>query len=148
MPARARYSAWCCAAAVTRSSVRTAGAATAARSSLWTRNMSAASFDRGTLVEAGVALGDPVASGVAETATAVRADVAEGVDRSVRAKSADGCGLARNPARAIPAASATTSANGPRVNKAPLRISHLFSESTDSRGSNDTQRRTQRHIPV
>jgi len=88
--------------------------------------MSAASFDRGTLVEAGVALGDPVASGVAETATAVRAGVAEGVDRSVRARSADGCGLARYPARAIPAASATTTANGPRVNKAPLRISHIF----------------------
>src|SRR2546430_13939296 len=88
--------------------------------------MSAASFDRGTLVEAGVALGDPVASGVAETATAVRAGVAEGVDRSVRARSADGCGLARYPARAIPAARATNPANGPRVNKGPPRIRPHF----------------------
>jgi hypothetical protein len=115
---------------------------------LWTRSISAASFDRGTLVVVGVELGDPIASGVDETATAVRADVAEGVDRSVRAESPNGCGLARYPASAIPAASVATNANGPKVNQAPLRISRIFMGVDRLTGSNDAQRRAHRRTHV
>src|SRR5882672_7859380 len=104
-PARARYSAWRCAAAVTRSSLRTAGAPTAARSSLWTRSISVASFDLRSLAAAdGAELGDALASRLGETA--VGAGVAEAVAPSVPDEEARGCRPAMNPTSATPAASA------------------------------------------
>ena len=116
---RARYSACRCAAIVTRSSARTAGAPTAARRSLCTRSISAASFasDDGAGVGVGLGVGLVVAAVVAEGEGAGLA-VGAPVDAvSVGAgdpKTTASC-VASRPATASPTASAATSTNGKSV---------------------------------
>src|SRR2546426_7436790 len=137
-PARARYSAWCCAAAVTRSSGRTAGAPIAARRSLCTRNIAAASFDRSALLGAGI--------GVAETATVV--GVAGAVDASTRADATGGCGFAMYPASATPTARAETSAKGTSVKNLSRGIGRIFIERDRWSASNGAQRHAQSRTRV
>src|SRR5437667_11174673 len=92
-PVCARYSAWRCEAAITRTSERTAGAPMAARRSLCARGMSAASFDRAALDAGfeGDGVADPAGSGVA--ATAVGVAFAGELDVPTRADVGGACGL-------------------------------------------------------
>src|SRR5712691_452606 len=142
-PARARYSAWCCAAAVTRSSERTAGAPIAARRSLCTRNIAAVSFDRGALLSPGDGVTDAVGPGAAETATVAGLAVAATLDASTRPEVAGACGLAMYLASATPTASAETSAKGTSVRNVPGGIGHIFMERDRRSESNGAQRHAQ-----
>ncbi len=126
---RARYSAWLCAAFVTRSSERTAGAPTAARSALCTRSISLASFASEVAVALGVGATDGLADGLADTAAGLAVGVAVSLAGGTAATVGVGVNDAtltescvdRRPAIARPTASTTTSAKGKRVTAVAMR---------------------------
>jgi hypothetical protein len=115
---------------------------------LWTRSIRAASFERISFDGAGVAeLAEGVAWGVAETATAVCSAVAAGSGLFVDVEAAGARGLTMNPASEMPAASATTTANGASVKSVVRGINRIFIAPGVPLESNGAQRRAETQLP-